>query len=103
MIHIPGENPSPFTLCGTNCFIVGKGKKRSLIEAGDYPEKNMKFLENLKKYISDNEDQIEFENIFITHAHHDHLGGLLDVLKLLESLKLKEPNVFKYLDGSHDE
>ena len=83
MVHIPGENPGPFTLCGTNCFILGKGKTRSMVEAGDYPEKNTKFLENLTKYLKDNEGEVEFENIFITHAHYDHFGGVYDVLKLL--------------------
>ena len=47
VMMIEAENPGPFTLCGTNCYILGKGKMRSMIEAGDYPEKNSKFLENL--------------------------------------------------------
>jgi hypothetical protein len=38
--HIPGENPSEFTLCGTNCFVVGSGINRIMIESGDYPERN---------------------------------------------------------------
>lgn len=58
MVHLPGENPSSFTLCGTNCFILGKGNKRSMIEAGDYPEHNTKFLENLTKFIKDHNSEV---------------------------------------------
>ena len=46
---------------------------------------------------------MEIENIFITHAHYDHLGGLHDVLNLFESFKLKRPKIFKHLDGNQFE
>ncbi len=53
IFHIPGENPSQFTLCGTNCFVVGRGPNRIMIEAGDYPERNGLFLENFRKFLVD--------------------------------------------------
>ena len=29
--------------------------------------------------MNDHQD-VELENIFITHAHHDHFGGVYDIL-----------------------
>ena len=97
--HIPGENPSEFTLCGTNCFVVGSGINRIMIESGDYPERNQKFLENFNKFITDF-SQIRIKSIFITHAHHDHFGGLYDVLRVLGERGHEEPSVYKRLDGN---
>jgi endoribonuclease LACTB2 len=88
--HIPGDNPSTFTLCGTNCFVVGQGKDRVMIESGDYPESNKLFLENFNKFMDDFAG-IQISKIFITHAHHDHFGGLYDVLKILIERGQEEP------------
>jgi glyoxylase-like metal-dependent hydrolase (beta-lactamase superfamily II) len=97
--HIPGDNPGQFTLCGTNCFVVGQGKNRVMIESGDYPERNQLFLENFNKFMDDFGD-IQISKIFITHAHYDHFGGLYDVLKILLERGHKEPLVYKKLDGN---
>ena len=80
--HIPGENPSLFTLCGTNCFVVGRGTNRVMIEAGDYPERNQIFLENFNRFLLDF-SHVNIEKIFITHGHYDHFGGVFDVLNIL--------------------
>lgn len=83
LYHIPGDNPNQFTLCGTNCFILGKGKNRVMIEAGDYPERNGKFLENLSQFLQDFKP-INLDKIFITHSHIDHFGGVSIVLETLK-------------------
>ena len=100
--HIPGENPSPATLCGINCFILGTGQSRVMIEAGDYPERNEKFLENFTRFMNDF-SSISIDKIFITHAHWDHFGGLYDVLRIINNSGRKEPQVFKKLMGSRSE
>jgi glyoxylase-like metal-dependent hydrolase (beta-lactamase superfamily II) len=100
--HIPGENPSPFSLCGTNCFVIGKGPSRVMIESGDFPEYNSKFLQNFLTFLDDSSG-ISIDKIFITHAHHDHFGGLYDVLTTLLSRGQKEPLVYKRLDGNQSE
>jgi len=55
-VHIPGENPSPMSLCGTNCYVIGRGNKRTLIEAGDLPEDNEKFMGHLKQFLDDHKN-----------------------------------------------
>jgi endoribonuclease LACTB2 len=84
--HIPGENPSQFTLCGTNCFVVGRGPKRVMIEAGDYPERNTLFLENFGRFLTDFKG-VSIDRIFITHGHFDHFGGVMDVLNLMREMR----------------
>ena len=38
--HIHVKNPSQFTLCGTNCFLIGCGPTKTLVDPGDFPERN---------------------------------------------------------------
>ena len=69
--NIPGENPLPGLLCGTNNFAIGVGKKRFLIDACMYEHKP--FIKNIEKFMVEND--CYFEKIFITHSHFDHMGG----------------------------
>ena len=32
---ILGGNPSPYTLNGTNCYLIGKGKSRLIVDCGE--------------------------------------------------------------------
>ena len=73
-----------------------------MIESGDYPERNQLFLENFNKFM-DESGQIQISKIFITHAHYDHFGGLYDILKIIFERGLKEPLVYKKLDGNQFE
>ena len=66
-----------------------------LVETGDYPGANESFLSNLKEFIST--QNIGISQIFITHAHHDHIGGLSDVMSLL---KPQVPIIYKMLTGN---
>lgn len=43
---------------------------------------------------------VKISKIFITHAHHDHFGGLYDVLRILIDRGFQEPEVYKKLDGN---
>ena len=64
-----------FTLCGTNCFILGRGSVRTIVDPGDYPERNGEFLENFKDYLASNSG-VKFNRILVTHGHGDHFGGV---------------------------
>jgi len=67
------------TLQGTNTYIVGSGSERLLIDAGEknFPE----YCQNLKKALE--EEKCGIKDILVTHWHHDHIGGVPDVLKSL--------------------
>ena len=82
-----GENPGQATLCGSNIFLVGNknSNERIMIDCADLPENNAGFLKNLNKYFDDikNKD-VYVSKIFLTHGHHDHIGGLQDVLELFK-------------------
>ena len=48
---IPGENPDVGMLCGTNCYAIGTGKKRYLIDA--CVKDHQKFLDNVTNFVKD--------------------------------------------------
>ncbi|VDL76185.1 unnamed protein product [Nippostrongylus brasiliensis] len=84
--RILGQNPGPFTLQGTNTYLVGKGKK--------------------------SQGECEIDCIIITHWHLDHVGGLPDILKKVIGhevpvYKIKrgtseDPSQFQYVDDGHE-
>lgn len=71
---------------GTNCFIVGTGRTKILIDTGEgFPD----FLRDLQQEVE------EIECVIITHNHKDHIGG---IEKLLEAYG--EVPIFKHcLEG----
>ena len=96
--RIRGLNPGPFTLEGTNCYIVGKGPERVLIDCGDGNDFWQPFLTaSLKKL-----GVQSLSHILITHSHNksvlskpcDHSGGVLATLGALPSSR--KPRVFKF-------
>jgi len=75
VICVLGQNPSLYTLNGTNCYLVGTGKKRLLIDTGDKFDGTEAFMENLAKCME--EHGVEgLEGILVTHMHGDHFGNV---------------------------
>lgn len=72
VVRILGLNPGPFTLAGTNTYLVGAGKSRVLVEAGEGMDGYVPLL--LKAMKSEGVETIS--DVLITHYHRDHCEGL---------------------------
>ncbi|CAK5015405.1 unnamed protein product [Meloidogyne enterolobii] len=80
VLRILGQNPGAFTLQGTNTYLVGKGAKKILIDAG---EPNVsQYLNNLIDSLSKSSSTLEA--IVVTHWHADHTGGIGQILRYLK-------------------
>lgn len=77
VVRVLGGNPSKFALQGTNCYLIGQGQKRILIDAG---EGKPVWKSSLQKVLSD--ENASVDRIILTHWHPDHVGGVKDALSL---------------------
>ncbi|KAH8114117.1 lactamase [Phellopilus nigrolimitatus] len=84
-------NPGKFTLQGTNTYLVGQRPPYILIDTGEGRDSYPSLLESALQANSGSAVRTEkhsclVSDIVVTHKHHDHFGGLADVLKLLRKI-----------------
>ncbi|KAG6444077.1 hypothetical protein O3G_MSEX003162 [Manduca sexta] len=95
IIRVLGCNPGQMTLQGTNTYLVGTGRNRILIDAGD------KDVPEYQKHLSDvvQSENVNIEHILITHWHHDHIGGVENLYGTIA----KQPTIWKHKRSPEDE
>lgn len=94
-IRILGGNPGKFTLQGTNTYLVGTGHRRILIDTG---EGRPSWAAALKSTLQ--QERARVEAVLISHWHHDHTGGVDDVLQLCPDAKVYKNQPVEE-DGQH--
>ena len=70
--RILGMNPSPYTLTGTNCYLIGSGPSRILVDTGEGLPQFVDVLEAAMVHIGCS----HIQEIIISHWHRDHIGGV---------------------------
>lgn len=88
VVRILGQNPGPFTLQGTNTYLLGS-VLIDTAEGGD------EYIALLRKALSNT----TLTDIILTHWHGDHVNGLPEVLKLCS----RPPRIHKWPSDEHDE
>lgn len=97
-IRILGGNPGKFTLQGTNTYILGTGRRRILIDTG---EGRNAWISSIKSTLE--EENATIDTALITHWHHDHTGGIKDLLRLSPNTRVykndPDPGQLDIADG----
>ncbi|OJJ49146.1 hypothetical protein ASPZODRAFT_91468 [Penicilliopsis zonata CBS 506.65] len=75
VVRILGGNPGKFTLQGTNTYLIGRGAQRILIDTGEGKPGWTSRLQSVLR-----EEKATINKALITHWHHDHVGGIPDLL-----------------------
>ncbi|KPA78195.1 metallo-beta-lactamase family-like protein [Leptomonas pyrrhocoris] len=96
VIRIMGLNPGPFTLQGSNTYLIGTGTERVLIDSG---EGVPAYGDLLLKAVGDESSRLGspvlVSTLLLTHWHEDHIGGVDTVRKLFPQVRLlKRPSQY---------
>lgn len=85
-----GQNPGPFTLQGTNTYLVGARNPRILIDTGIGLDAYIPILRSAltdPSYAELTDPALpDVSDVVLTHRHLDHVNGLPSVLRLLKQL-----------------
>ncbi|KAK2777188.1 hypothetical protein FQN52_003213 [Onygenales sp. PD_12] len=77
VIRLLAGNPGKFTLQGTNTYLIGRGAQRILIDTGDGRPSWSAALKSLLAA-----EKATVKDALLTHWHGDHVGGVMDLLKI---------------------
>ncbi|KAK0549681.1 hypothetical protein OC845_003019 [Tilletia horrida] len=126
--RVLGQNPGPFTLQGTNTYLIAPQPSASnpilptiLLDTGDGVDEYIPFLEKAMRgggadKVASKDGEVPAGKRYVTeialsHRHHDHVDGLPTVLALLAKLRsdpeftsspLPLPRLYKKLDEKYD-
>ncbi|KAI8600151.1 beta-lactamase-like protein [Dissophora ornata] len=82
VVRVLGLNPSKFTLQGTNTYLIGKGPRKLLLDTGEgVPE----YIPLLQSALDKDLAGATITQVVCSHWHHDHVGGIQDVIQFLAS------------------
>ncbi|KZT70219.1 Metallo-hydrolase/oxidoreductase [Daedalea quercina L-15889] len=88
VVRVLGQNPGPYTLQGTNTYLVGEHNPYILIDTGEGRDTYPLFLRDalLDPTSTIHANKPHISDIILTHKHHDHCLGLPAVVNLLQQL-----------------
>ncbi|PAA76369.1 hypothetical protein BOX15_Mlig001394g1, partial [Macrostomum lignano] len=97
IIRILGQNPSPFTLQGTNCYLIGTGAKRLMIDTSspDKPE----YIDLVRQVLR--EERCTVDKLVLTHWHPDHGGSAVALQQMLWTESAAYATVHKFPSLTH--
>jgi glyoxylase-like metal-dependent hydrolase (beta-lactamase superfamily II) len=81
-----GQNPGLFTGPGTNTYLIGTGRRRILLDTGQGVDAYLPRLEEAMELAGCD----ELQEIVLTHAHGDHIGGVEQVQERFGQLEVKK-------------
>lgn len=98
IIRILARNPSPMTGEGTNCYLIGSGQRRVLLDTGSPNEESI--VQSLIQVLES--EKCEIDKIIISHWHFDHIGGVEAIqreicgdIPLYKHRRVAYPKVYK--------
>eukprot|EP00755_Sulcionema_specki_P030454 Sspe_Gene.94407::Locus_66793_Transcript_1_1_Confidence_1.000_Length_1252::g.94407::m.94407 len=75
VLCVLGQNPTSFSLNGTNTYLIGTGPRRILVDTGESGPKAPLYAELLEQTMRTH--GIEgIQEVVCTHGHYDHVGGI---------------------------
>ncbi|KAF9141195.1 hypothetical protein BGX30_005301 [Mortierella sp. GBA39] len=91
VIRVLGLNPSKFTLQGTNTYLIGKGPKKILLDTGEGIPEYIPLLQEAldKEQPGPAGERATISKVICSHWHHDHVGGIQDVLSFLAARNIQ--------------
>jgi len=81
-----GQNPGIFTGPGTNTYLVGTGRERILLDAGDGKPAYLPVLEQALEQAGG----VSIQEIVVTHGHPDHMRGAAALIEHFGPLRVSK-------------